>query len=108
MLTTKNTFPSGSSSVTYEVLLFDPNGDVKYTMTGLNKGDTIKSGEEAKIYITVEYTGDKNTKYPVEVESSVDISYRKEDKGIHIIDAKVNGTKNGGKGEVEYFEGLFY
>ena len=121
MLTTKNTFPSGKSSVTYEVilkndsssdktfekLLYNKDGDVKYTVTGLNPGDVIKPGEEAKIYLTVEYTGDKNTKYPVEVESSVDISYRKEDKSIHIVDAVVNGTKNGGKGEVEYFEGLF-
>ena len=119
LLTTKNTFPSGSSSVTYEViikndsssdktfekLLFDPNGDVKYTMTGLNPGDTIKPGEEAKIYITVEPNG--NLKYPATIESSVDISYRKDDKGIHITDAKVSDTKNGGKGEVEHFEGLF-
>ena len=121
MLTTKNTFPNNKSSVTYEItikndsssdktfekILFDPNGDVKYTVTGgIKPGDTIHPGEEAKVYITVEYTG-KNNKYPVEVESSVDISYRKEDKSIHIVDAKVNGTKNGGKGEVEYYEGLF-
>ena len=121
MLTTKNTFSSNDSSVTYEVilkndsssdktfekLLFNKDGNVKYTVTGLNPGDIIKSGSEAKIYLTVEYNGDKNTKYPVEVESSVDISYRKEDKSIHIVDAKVNGTKNGGNGEVKYFEGLF-
>ena len=120
LLTTKNTFSSGNSSVTYEVvlkndsssektfekLLFNPNGDVKYTISGIKSGDTINAGDSVTIHITVEYKGSKNTKYPVEVESSVDISYRKEDKGIHIIDATVNGTKNGGKGEVEYFEGL--
>ena len=121
MLTTKNTFSKNNSSVTYEVilkndsssnkifekLLFNSNDNVKYTISGINKGDIIKPGQEVKTYVTVIYTGNKNTKYPVTIESSMDISYRKEDKSIHIVDAKVNGTKNGGKGEVEYFEGLF-
>ena len=121
LLTTKNTFASKNSSVTYEVtlrndsstektfekLIFDKDGNVKYTISGINPGDKIKAGETVKAYLTVEYNGDNNAKYPVTVESSVDISYRKEEGSIHITDAKVNGSKNGGHGEVEYYEGLF-
>ena len=121
LLSTKNTFPKSGSSVTYEViikndsstdknfekLLFDPNDEVNYTISGIKEGDKIAPGEEKKIYITVEYKDGKDTKYPKTVESSVDITYRKEDKSIHITDAKVNGTTNGGKGEVTYYEGLF-
>lgn len=121
MLTTKNTFSKNGSTVTYEVILkndsstnktfekilFNTNGNVKYTISGIKQGDIVKPGQEVKTYITVEYSDDKNTKYPITIESSVDISYRKEDAAIHITDAKINGTKNGGKGEIEYFEGLF-
>ena len=122
LLTTKNTFPKSGSSVTYEViikndsssdkifekLLFNTNNsNIKYSISGIQKGDIIKPGEEVKTYITVEYVEDKNTKYPVVIETSSDISYRKEEKSIHIIDAIVNGTKNGEKGEIEYYEGLF-
>lgn len=119
-LDTKNTFDKNSSSVTYEVkikndtdlpqkytgLIYDKDSGITYKVVGLNPGDTLKPGDEVTVELVVEYKGDANSKYPVTKESNVNFDFESEDKNLHIVDAKVESTKNGAKGKVVYFEDL--
>ena len=118
MFTTKTTFPSKSSTVTYEVtiknessvtkifeeLLYNKSGELKYTLTGINKGDKLKPGESRVVYVTIESTGSDD--YPKTIESSAEVSFSAEDKSLHIIDAKVKETKGDATGEVVNYSGL--
>lgn len=120
LLTTKNTFVSKDSTITYEVkvindgpiakkfsgLIFNKNGSVKYSVAGLNIGDMLKPGEEVTLQVTVAWNGNRDVKFPTTVESSVDVNFREENKKLHIVDANVKKESNGGHGEVVYFEGL--
>ena len=118
MFTTKTTFPSKGAAVTYQItiknessltkmfegLSYNKNGNLKYTLEGINKGDKLKPGESRVVYVTIESTGEDD--YPKTIESSAEVSFSIEDKSLHIIDANVHETKNGGSGEVVNYSGL--
>lgn len=119
MLTTKTTFNNQSSTVTYKVIIkndsktskmfnqlfYNTNGDVKYTLTGIKKGDIIGPGKSVETYLTVEYTG-KDSNYPKTIESTTSYNFDKSDGILHIIDTNVYKTTNDGVGEVVYYGGM--
>ncbi len=120
MVTTKTTFKNQSSTVTYKIiitnssstsktfneLIYNQDGDVKYTLSGINKGDIIGPGKNVTAYLTVEYTGKDTSDYPKTIESSSQFSYDKKDGILHIIDANVYKTTNDGTGEIVYYGGM--
>jgi len=119
LLTTNNIFTSSKSTVTYKLtikndspstkefngLIYNEDDDLKYTVTGIKKGDIVKSGEEVTAYLTVEYTG-KDTNYPKEIEATTGFSFDKKEDKIHIEDAKYDKSNNGGTGKVNFFDDL--
>lgn len=120
LITTKNTFPDKSSTITYKLtitndslndktfndLIYDKEGNVKYTISGIKTGDVVKSGESKTVYLTLEYTGDPS-KIPSTIESSSSLSFDENNKTIHIIDANYDSSNDDkSTGEVVYYNGL--
>ena len=120
MLTTKTTFNSKSSTVTYKIiitnssssaktfneLIYNKDGDVKYTLSGIKKGDIIGAGKNVTAYLTVEYVGNDQDNFPKTIESSSSLNFEKNEGILHIVDANVYKTTNDGKGEVTYYGGM--
>ena len=125
LLTTKTTFNSAGSKITYEVTLtnsakvpkvfyglnFNNNSNINYTLTGIKEGDVIPAGGSIKTYITVEYFGNSGNEtptpeFPQTIESSVEYSFEEEDKSLYIEKAEVYKTSNDGTGEVIFYKGM--
>ena len=102
MLTTETTFKSNNSTVTYEITLkndskdaktftglkYNQDGKVKYTLSGINEGDKLASGESKVVYLIVENNG--NNEFPTTVESSVsfdfsDFGVSSQENGIYLV-----------------------
>lgn len=120
-LTTKNTFTSSKSTITYQVtikndssnpqtfygLIYDKGGDVKYTVSGIKNGDRVAPGETITLNLTVEYNGKASDKFPTTIDSSLLYNFQEDEPGLHITNADYNKDKSkGGSGEVVNFEGL--
>ena len=117
MLDTQTTFTSKGSTVTYKVtiknesnvsqtfnqLFYNTNGDVKYTLSGIQKGDIIGAGKVVDVYLTLEYTGSE-TNFPQTIDSSSTFDFQK-DEGIHITEADFYKGTNDSSGKVLYFGG---
>ena len=117
-LTTKNTFESKKSTITYAVtltndsstnkifdkLIYNQDDNIKYTLSGIKQGDVVEAGKSITVYLTLESTGDGN--YPTTIETSTNFNFKKEDKTLHISDAKFQKGTNGGTGKVTFYEGL--
>ena len=135
LLTTRNTFDTKDSKITYEITLvngsqlpktfyglnYDPNSNVKYTISGINEGDVIEPGKSVKAYVTVEYvdnagnngnggnSGGSNgndNDFPKTIESSVECKFEQDGKAIHIEKVENYKSTNGGSGEVVYYGGM--
>ena len=122
MLTTKNTFTSNSSTITYKIvikndastsktfneLIFNKDKDINYSLSGIKKGDKIPSGGSVTVYLTAEYKGkdNNNDNFPKTIESSSNFSFGDNNGIIHIIKADPYKSKNGGVGKVDFYEGL--
>ncbi len=118
-LTTKTKFPSKSSTVTYEITLknssseseiftginYNQEGNVKYTLTGINEGDTLTGGESKVVYLTVEYIGPDDT-FPKTIESTTNFNVKKADGGIYIEKAEFYKGTGDATGTVTYYGGL--
>jgi len=120
MLTTKSTFENKNSTVTYKIvikndfnvsktfnqLFYNPNENVKYTLSGIKKGDIIGAGKSVEVYLTVEYVGEDNSNFPKTIESSSSLNFEKNDNILHIVDAELYKATNDSEGKVLYYGGL--
>jgi len=87
MLETENTFKTKSSTITYKVTIkndsdeiktynginYNTNGDVKYTISGINEGEHFEPGESKVFYVIVEYIGKDDT--PKTITSTVTFDF---------------------------------
>ena len=119
LLTTKTTFESANSKVTYKItikndssvsktfdqLFYNTEGDIKYTISGIKKGDIIGSGKSVDVYLTLEYQG-KSDEFPKTIESSSSFNFDEEKGTIHITEADVYKTVDNASGKVLYFGGM--
>ena len=119
MIDTKTTFTSKDSTVTYKItlkndsnisktfdqLFYNVNGDVKYTLSGIKKGDIIGAGKSVDVYLTLEYTKD-DSDFPKAIDSSSNFNFESNGGIVHIIEAELYKTTEDSEGKVLYYGGM--